>query len=288
MAWSNSFAEWQDCDTAYLSVAFTWDLQAACSRAVRLRQMGYHVRAGGPAVVLMPHILKGVAELGGEVDALPHHNPQATFTSRGCPRRCAFCAVPKIEGELRELAEWEPRPIVCDNNLMACSRRHFDRVIDRLRPLTGIDFIQGMDAGLLTKYHAERLTSLDCIVRLAWDNINTGNAFMAAYEKLRKAGLPKHRIQVCVLIGYQDTPGDAWFRLRTVHNLGVLPNPMRYNPLDTLVRDVYVNTDAGWTDRLLTQTMRYWTNLSHTAGVPFDEWLARAVEAGRVNEWQTP
>lgn len=273
MTWGGTFAEWLDGDTAYLSVAFTWDLQAAHQRAVWLGQQGHRVRAGGPAVSLMPHMLADVAELGGEADALSHHNPNATFTSRGCIRSCPFCAVPRIEGGLRELGEWEPRPIVCDNNLLACSVAHFDKVVDRLRPLSGIDFNQGLDARLLTKHHAERLAELDCTVRLAWDHIDTGNAFMAAYERLRKAGLPKRRIQVYVLIGYQDTPDDAWFRLRTVWNLGVKPNPMRYNPLDALVRDAYVG--EAWSDRLLRAYMRYWANLVHTAGVPFNEWLER-------------
>jgi len=273
MTWPGTFAEWVDGNIAYLSVAFTWDLQAAHQRAVWLAQQGYRVRAGGPAVSLVPHMLADVAELGGEVDALPHHNPDATFTSRGCVRSCPFCAVPKIEGSLRELKEWEPRPIVCDNNLLACSRVHFDAVIDRLKPLSRIDFNQGLDARLLTKHHAERLAELDCMVRLAWDHIDTGNAFMAAYERLRRAGIPKRRIRVYVLIGYEDTPDDAWFRLRTVMNMGIMPNPMRYNPLNALVRDAYVA--PAWSDRLLTETMRYWANLRFTQGVPFSEWLKR-------------
>lgn len=271
--WRGGLAEWTEGDTAFLSVPFTWELQNAYQRAVWLRAEGYRVRAGGPAVSLMPDVLSGVADLGGEVNALPHHNPDATFTSRGCIRRCPFCAVWRVEGALQELTDWEPKPIVCDNNLLACSRRHFDTVIDRLKPLSGIDFNQGLDARLLTKHHADRLAELDCIVRLAWDHIDTGNAFMAAYETLRRAHIPKKRIRVYVLIGYQDTPEDAWFRLRTVWNLGVKPNPMRYNPLDAVVRDTYVG--EHWTDDLLRQYMRYWANLVYTAGVPFEEWLQK-------------
>jgi hypothetical protein len=271
--WRGGFAEWTEGDTAFLSVPFTWELQDAYQRAVWLRAEGYHVRAGGPAVSLMPDVLAGVAELGGDVNALPHHNPDATFTSRGCIRRCPFCAVWRVEGELRELDDWEPKPIVCDNNLLACSQKHFDTVVDRLKPVAGIDFNQGLDARLLTKHHADRLAELDCIVRLAWDHIDTGNAFMAAYETLRRAHIPKSRIRVYVLIGYQDTPEDAWFRLRTVWNLGVKPNPMRYNPLDAMMRDAYVG--EHWSDDLLRQYMRYWANLVYVAGVPFEAWLER-------------
>lgn len=262
MPWSNGIAEWTDGQTAYISVPFTWDLQKAYMRRSWLEAEGYTVRMGGPAMRL-------TTGQSGDIDALPHHNPDATFTSRGCIRRCSFCAVPKIEGDLRELPTWEPRPIVCDNNLLACSVAHFDKVIDSLKHLKGIDFNQGLDARLLTKRHADRLAELDCTVRLALDRTSLLNEFMAAFERLRRAHFPKRRIQCYVMIGYNDTPDDAWLRLRTVWNLGILPNPMRYNPLDAMVRDSYVG--PNWTDRELTRFMRYWANLAHTAGVPFEE-----------------
>lgn len=268
--WTKGIAEWREDDTAFLSVPFTWNLHEAYQRCVFAAAQGYKVRAGGPAVDLMPEFLADVAELGGEVDALPHHNPQATFTSRGCIRRCPFCAVWRTEGKLRELNNWEPRPIVCDNNLLACSRAHFDNVIDRLKPLSGIDFNQGLDARLLTKYHAGRLAELDCIVRLAWDHIDAGNAFMAAFERLRKAKLPKSRIRVYVLIGYKDTPDDALFRLRTVRAVGAMPNPMRYNPLDAMALNSYVG--ENWSAKELIRYMRYWARLQFTSAIPFAEW----------------
>lgn len=273
--WPKTFVEWTEDHTAYLSVPFTWDLPAVHQRAAWLAAEGYRVRAGGPAVTLMPDYLRDVAECGGDVDALPRHNPDATFTSRGCIRRCPFCAVPRIEGDLVELDDWPVRPVICDNNLLACSRAHFDKVIDRLKPVPGVDFNQGLDARLLTTYHAGRLAEVDCIVRLAWDwnGSENGNAFMAAYEKLRRAKVPKDRIRVYVLIGYKDTPDDALFRLRTCWNMGIKPNPQRYNPLDAMERDAYVG--AHWSDRLLTTYMRYWANLQYTAGVPFEEWIER-------------
>ena len=94
---------------------------------------------------------------------------------------------------------------------------------------------------------------------------------MAAYEKLRWAGITKHRIGVYVLVGYQDSPDDALYRLRLVSNLGIDPNPMRYNPLDALARDQYVG--LGWTDRELTRFVRYWANLRYFRAVPFDEFV---------------
>lgn len=267
----NGLAEWIEGDTAFLSVVFSWRLHDAYQRAVWLRQEGYHVRAGGPAVLLQPRALAGVAECNGfGIAALPRHNPNATFTSRGCIRKCAFCAVPRIEGELVELPTWERKPIVCDNNLLACSRTHFDKVIDSLKGVGGVDFNQGLDARLLTPHHAERLAELDlACVRLAWDHTSEEPSFRAAFDLLRAARIPASMIRVYVLIGWHDTPADALYRLRAVRDCGALPNPMRYQPLDSCTKNQYVG--PAWTKRELTRYMRYWSNLIHLRGVPFAE-----------------
>lgn len=270
MAWAKRLIEWTDEQQkfAFLSVVFTWDLPIAYQRAVWLKQLGYLVFAGGPAVGLMPEYLADVTERRGYCgDVLARHNPLATFTSRGCVRRCSFCAVWRTEGKLRELDDWPIRPIVCDNNLLACSRAHFNEVIDRLKPVKGIDFNQGLDARLMTVYHARRLAELDCLVRLAFDSVAYESQFMNAYQMLRDAGFPKKRIRVYVLVGHKDTPEDALYRLQTVANLGIDPNPMRYNPLDTMARDSYVA--PSWTGWQLTRYVRYWQNLRWFRAVPF-------------------
>lgn len=258
--------------TVYLSIPFTWNLPEAYQRVVWLDLMNKRIIAGGPAVALMPDYLAEVAEIGHDwPDALSRHNPEATFTSRGCIRRCSFCAVWRTEGALRELDDWPVRPVICDNNLLACSRAHFDDVIDKLKPLPWCDFNQGLDARLLTKYHAERLAELKRpTVRLAFDHVKTESQFIAAWELLTGAGIPARQIRVYVLFGYKDTPEDALYRLRLVQDLGTWPNPMRYNPLDALVRNSYV--DPNWTAGKLRRFHRYWSRLRWLEHVPFEEY----------------
>jgi len=276
MTWSKRTIYWteEDTKTVFISVPFTWNLPDAYSTCAWFRQAGYTVEVGGPAVDLMPHYLNDVADgIGGQFKPLPlrFHNPDATFTSRGCPNRCSFCAVPRIEGDLRELIEWEPKPIVCDNNLLACSRKHFDTVIDRLKPLKGVDFNQGLDTRLLSDYHINRLKELRLkVVRLAWDNTQSETYVMKAIEQLLKAGFGHRRIQVYVLFGVQDTPDDVLYRLQTLKGLGIRPNPQRYNPLNTLKRDSYVA--PNWTDRELRRYMRYWARQNWLEHVPFEEY----------------
>lgn len=276
MAWQNGLVEWIDGDTAFLSVVFSWQLQKAYQRAVWYRSAGYHVRAGGPAVTLNPEFLADVAQTGGDVPALHRHNPDATFTSRGCVNRCAFCAVPIMEGALVELDDWPVRPIICDNNLTACSQAHFDRVIDRLleHNVKGVDFNQGLDARLLTEHHAERIAELYragllSFVRLAWDHSRLEAQFRRAHGILRDAGIPGRNIRVYCLIGFNDTPEDARYRLETVYYMGSLPTPMRYQHLHSTRKNEYIG--EHWSNRELTRYMRYYSNLTKCRAVPFDE-----------------
>lgn len=269
--WSGGYIEWIIKDTAFLSVVFSWRLDEAYQRANWYKMQGYKVRAGGPAITTNPGFMGTVADITGQVNALPRHNPDATFTTRGCPRRCSFCAVPKIEGDLIELDDWPIKPVICDNNILAASRKHFDSVIDKLKSLKQVDFNQGLDARLLTEYHAGRLAELDLkCVRLAWDHSKLEPQFMKAFETLRRARIPANRIRSYVLIGFNDTPEDALYRLRTIRNLGAWPNPMRYQPLNTKKKNSFI--DSGWTHRELIKFMRYWSNLRYTGAIPFGEW----------------
>lgn len=271
MAWLKGWAEWVEGDTACISVPFTWLLPQAWSRCVALRQEGYRVRAGGPAVSLRLDYLAAVAEIGGDVDALARHNPDATFTTRGCTRQCAFCAVPRTEGSFRELIAWEPKPIVCDNNFLASSRRHFDRAIDCLKPMAGVDFNQGLDPRLLTAYHAGRLAELDLpLVRLSWDDVRDEVTIMDAIGILKTAGFGARRLRVYVLIGFEDRPDDALYRLETLKGLGILANVQRFQPLWSLSRNDYIA--PTWTDAELKRYCRHWNRQAWLGGIPFADY----------------
>jgi len=276
MSWSKGLVEWTEGDTAFVSVVFTWHLPDAYMRCVWWRSQGYRVRAGGPAVSLMPDYLRDVAEVGGEVEALPRHNPNAVFTSRGCVKRCPYCAVPTIEGDLRELERWEPKPVVLDNNLLACSRKHFDRVIDSLKGVRGVDFNQGLDVDFLKPYHARRIAELDlAVVRIAWDDVRKEKKVMEAITTLFKAGIPPEKIRCYVLVNTPwDTPDDAMYRCWRLKMLGIWPFPQRFQPLDALRKDSYLS--PNWDERFLRYFIWYWSRMNWLRFKDFDpDWRKR-------------
>jgi hypothetical protein len=276
MTWAKQIIHWREEETVNVSVVFTWDLPLARRLCEWNTQAGFRVRAGGPAVDLMPQYLSGVAEVGGQMYPLPliRHNGDATFTTRGCIRRCDFCAVPKIEGEFRELTDWIPAPIVCDNNFLASSQRHFDSVIDRLKPFRGVDFNQGLDARLLTDYHVERLKELRLTkIRFSWDFEGEETSVMAAVDMVVKAGFLKSKIQIYCLINHGEEQSEAHYRFNTLRDMGIGSWPMRYQPLDALKKNSYVS--PKWTEDELARFTRYWSRQVWLSKIPYSEFRGR-------------
>ena len=266
--WSKHPIVWEDEKNIYCSCVFTWQLHKLIEERKRFDKQ---IIIGGPATILMPEIITNDIIIGKEKpNALFMHCSIATKTSIGCIRKCAFCSVNRIEPEFKELSEWENKPILIDNNLLACSMAHFHKVIDGLKKLLWCDFNQGLDARLLKKEHAQRFAELKKpLIRLSFDSIEYENAFLNAYQLLKNEGISNNHIQVYVLIGFNDDPVDALYRLNLIRKLVLLPNPMRYQALNSKKRNEFVN--EKWTDRLLKKYMRYFANLRITSRIPFEE-----------------
>lgn len=276
--WQKSPLVWRDGTIEYISIVFSWDIPVMES-IIKQQSIGVEHRVvGGPAIMFShkyrPKIgtfENGVAFVGNKPGVLQRYNPLATRTSQGCPNRCNFCFVNQIHPDFIEFDGFPVLPVVCDDNLLACSKRHFDLVIDRLKTLDWCDFNQGLDARALTQYQADRLAELKKPkIRLAWDRIKDEKHIVSAITKLRKAGIPRKNISCYVLIGFFDHPDDALYKLETLwHGFGIKPNPMRYQSNATRKND-YVS--PHWTHKGLDRYMSYWANLRFTAGVPFTEY----------------
>ncbi len=218
----------------------------------------------------MPDFFNGVEHVSvgpwHALGVLQKVNPLATKTTMGCIRRCEFCAVPKIEspyfqGGFKELDDWPDLPVLVDNNILAASLKHFDKVIDRLKHHETPDFNQGIDARLLKKYHTDRFAELKKpIIRLALDSMDCIESWEKAYRLLRKSGLPKKSIRSYALIGFDSCPEEAWERCEWVNGHGIKVLPMWFHSLRCLKKNsVSKNqTKLGWTDRERKLIMQYY------------------------------
>jgi hypothetical protein len=181
------------------------------------------------------------------------------YATRGCPNRCQFCAVNRIEPEfihylpikkqimgIDEIYGPKQDLILMDNNVLASSK--FERIIKDILDLGFhkgakynnrmriVDFNQGTDADLLTESKMSLLAETAIRpLRIAFDNIRMKNTYISKIKLAREYGILN--LSNYVLYNFTDTPEDFYERLR----INVLLNeelgtkiysfPMKYIPL---------------------------------------------------------
>ena len=240
-----------------MSVPFTWLLDKA---QMTICELPGDWLVGGPAVALMPHYLKRCEIAAEYPGVLQRINPQATRTTLGCPNKCAFCGVKAIEPTWRELDDWPDLPVLCDNNLLAASREHFERVCLRLRAHGWCDFNQGLDCRLMTPWHAGLIRSIGRpVCRLALDHDSSRDTWAAALGYLEAAGVPKSLIRSYVMCGFSGSPEDDWRRCNFVEDHGVKALPMWFHELTAMDQNNVTREQwgRGWTQSLRKNIMRW-------------------------------
>ncbi len=262
--WSKKPVTWIENRTLYISVVFTFHLPEVANEIRQCRLDYDRVVIGGPAVQLMPDFFKDMANVSirkrTSIDVLAMHNQLACRTTVGCPNKCSFCAVPKIEGEFKELKNFKIKPIVLDNNLLASSQLHFEKVCEGLEKIGWCDFTQGLDCRLFTNYHAKKIKQIKYpIIRFACDSSKQYNAWSCAYDLCRKHKIAKDKIKTYVLIGYNSDPAECWERCKFIELHGVDPYPMWFHDLSALKHNEITEKQKalGWNKKEYLRIMQW-------------------------------
>tara|TARA_R110000824_G_scaffold339874_2_gene526396 strand:+ start:73 stop:957 length:885 start_codon:yes stop_codon:yes gene_type:complete len=269
--WCGGLAEWTEGETAFLSVAFTWRLDEAYSRAIWYHSQGYKVHAGGPGVFTQKKYLADVAEISGDYpDAVSKQNPQATFASRGCPVGCWFCIVPKMEGrEFTLFPDFPVRPVLCDNNLSALPADFQDHIVSRYKaegvPL--LDANSGFEPRTFDEevYHRWKPINKGPW-RFAYDDQGDGPHVERVMKMLEDE--PQSRKRVYVLIG-NEPKAECLERINKVISWGGDPHVQPFIKLNALRKKYHVRHD--WTEGELIDMAR-WTNGWVWKKAPFSEY----------------
>jgi hypothetical protein len=225
------FVEQLEPTEIHISVTFTWDVAEAKRLFKAWGIYGIPVKIGGAAA----------GSPGGEFNPGMYLKSGHTITSRGCPNHCWFCMVWRREGDqIRELKindGWN----LLDNNILACSDSHINKVFDMLeKQPKAIEFTGGLEAARLKEWHVQRLARLKLKQAFfAYDTPDDYEPLIEAgrllkkhdmvYRKRGKTNLLNHKLRCYVLIGYKrDTFEKAEKRLVNTYKAGFLPMAMLY------------------------------------------------------------
>lgn len=209
-------------DEVHISCQFTWDIQKAQDLSTQWRRHG-KVKLGGVAI-------------DGESDqpfkAGMYLKSGVTITSRGCPNKCSFCMVRK---GLIEFDDFPAGNIIQDNNVLACSKKHWGKVMTMLQDQRRIEFKGGLDKYLITPAIAKDLRSLSILrLWLACDQTAGIEPLRKAAEILHSVGFTRNHLYCYVLIG--NNARENIHRLREVWKSGVTPFAQLFKNVDNSIQ----------------------------------------------------
>jgi len=246
------------------------------------------IRVGGIYASLMPHRLRSffpfidiqvglfeeadgylpAYDLLNEVEKWEKWDSTILFTSRGCIRNCAYCVVPKLEGQIRSVVEDlerhiypdHKRIILWDNNFFASP--NWKKIFKDLQN-TGlpVDFNQGIDARLIDDEKAQMIADLrTSLIRTAFDNLHEKKAIVDAVKFFSQSGIKRRKIFIYALYNFysekypSDIPATFFERIKQIADLGCVSYPMRYEPLTSLEKNRFVS--PLWTNEQLTMIVK--------------------------------
>lgn len=221
-------------DEIHISVSFSWDIEKA--RWLK-EQWGYiaPVKIGGPSID---------GEPTNGFKAGVYLKKGTTITSRGCPNHCPWCFVRR---GLIELDNFPEGNVIQDNNLLACSDDHLNKVFQMLSHQKRIDFCGGLEPSRITDKIIDKLRGLSVYqLWLSYDQADAEKPLTKAIEKLKKH-FRRNQIRCYVLIGfYGDDLESAEARLKKALDLGALPFAMRYRAPKTEWKDSFLFNAREW------------------------------------------
>jgi len=226
-------------DVVKISCIFKWNAPKARGIARMFLSMGCDVEIGGYGV--------NRTKLPNEVEhCMPDYEGldfSMGFTTRGCFRKCPFCDVWKIEGNIHEHAPitefWDPshsKIILFDNNILGLPswKQKLSFIRDHGLKLC---MTQGYDARLITEETAGLIADIrhynwkftDKAVYTAWDRLQDEESVLRGIQHLIDAGIKPRHIIPYILVGFDTDLDEDLYRFNKLRELGVYPFVMPYN-----------------------------------------------------------
>lgn len=274
-------------DLIYITAIFTYDLPSIFDLVKTLKHLfpDSRIKIGGIAATLLPDVVERetgikphiglwdkVENLLPNYDLFPPTKYAIAFTTRGCVRKCQFCAVRSLEPKFMVAKNWKKQfksaamnghrvLHLQDNNFLAAPFSHQKNVIrylvKKFKNRFLVDFNQGLDCRLWKRKHHDNLKQIRMEnIRFAFDGMQEDGYFQRTVTDIIKRHPKSPYFRYLMLYNFTDKPEELWYRLHEAYKLQKkFPKSehhaylMRYQPLDALVKNSYIG--EHWNEKTL-------------------------------------
>lgn len=236
----------------------------------------------------------------------PWDNSMISFTTRGCPNKCAYCMVWKMESEFYIQSNWKKTitennfelALISDNNFLASPIEHIEDVVRVLVDYKKkVIFNNAVDVKLLTEEKASLLSKITYErggrpgLRFAFDRMKDDGYYQSACELMIKKMNRKNLSGISltyVIFNFNDTPREAYYRARECWRYKSNPYLMHYRPLNLLNKKTK-HIGKYWTLNLA-KAFRNWgsTYGYNTGDKTFESWVKNSKSKIKLNktDWE--
>jgi len=225
------------------------------------------------------------------------------FSSRGCPNKCAYCAVWRIEKEKWINPNWKnhvmddkPYVALMDNNISYFSNDHLRNIVNFLNEKNKKVLMDGgIDCKYVTEENAKIYAKINFVengLRIAFDRIEEDGIFQKAIQMLLDNGVRRRAIMVYVLYNFNDTPREVVYRINQISKFGEIAiYPQKYKPLNLLSHNFLIS--KNWTNNLAKLIFPWARLCGYHRKIKFEDFLndgnlIKKVRAGknRIKRWE--
>ena len=270
-------------DLVCLSVIFSWHAPIARNIALRVKADA-EVWCGGPGMFALRNWWKDQTGLTAQAGLDIRFDRQVgnynmTFASRGCPVGCNFCIVPRLEGKEFSLNwDFQPAPMLCDNNLSALPVEFQEHIIRRYQE-SGVPLMDANSGFEPRTFDEETFRRWQPVLRGPWrfayDDMGETEEVRRTMHILREVS--PRRKRVYVLIGNEPIT-SCYERAQKVIEWGGEPYCQYVLPLHWLGDPATLKPRFDWTYQKGRDFMRYYNRPGNWRAFPIWEYSNRKGE----------
>ena len=228
-------------DKIYVSKIFSFS---------KMPELPIKAEIGGTGIDFYNTLPKEISKNPPSYSLYPNCNYHIGFSIKGCRFNCSFCCVPKKEGKPYHNSNIDDlllnpnggnRLMLLDNDFFGSP--YWEDDLNRIIELKlKICFVQGLNIRIITEKQASLLSKCNYYnskfnqryLTFAWDRFKDGKLISKGIKICNESGIPSKHMQFFVLIGYDTTPEEDYYRVMMLwEKFGALPYVMPYNKKDT-------------------------------------------------------